>query len=89
LEGTLVHETRHGAGYSWGEWGWDNGTNSPTNYDYQDEYDAYRQESNYTRIILQGMGRSKLEIMNVIKVNYGNKDYIIKEFHQYCEPEKP
>jgi hypothetical protein len=51
--------------------------------------DAYRQESNYTRIILQGMGRSKLEIMNVIKVNYGNKDYIIKEFHQYCEPEKP
>lgn len=89
LKGTLVHETRHGAGYSWGEWGWNNETNSPTNYDYQDEYDAYRQESNYTRIILQGMGRSKLEIMNVIKVNYGNKDYIIKEFHQYCEPEKP
>jgi hypothetical protein len=75
--------------FHYGEWGWDNGTNSPTNYDYQDEYDAYRQESNYTRIILQGMGRSKLEIMNVIKVNYGNKDYIIKEFHQYCEPEKP
>ena len=82
-----MHETRHGAGYSWGEWGWN--TNVPTNYDYQDEYEAYRQESDYARIMYVGISRTKLEIMNVIKENYGNKDFIIKEFHQNCEPKGP
>lgn len=85
--GTIVHETRHGAGYSWGEWGSNN--DNPTNYDYQDEYEAYRQESNYLNILNIGVGRTKLEIMNVIKENYGKKDFIIKEFHQYCEPKGP
>ena len=75
-KGTIVHETRHGAGYSWGEWGWNSSTNSPTNYDYQDEYEAYRQESIYFNVFNVGIGRTKLEIMNVIKENYGNKVYI-------------
>ncbi|MEA3495523.1 MAG: RHS repeat-associated core domain-containing protein, partial [Bacteroidota bacterium] len=85
--GTIVHETRHGSGYSWKEWGWNANTNSPTNYDYQDEFEAYGQESNYNRLINVGTGRTKLQIMNVIKQHYGSNDYIIKEFKQYCEPE--
>lgn len=87
-KGTIVHETRHGAGYSWKEWGWNANTNTPTNYDYQDEYEAYRQESIYFKVFNVGIGRTKLEIMNVIKENYRDKDYIIKEFHQNCEPQR-
>ncbi|MEW6772989.1 MAG: hypothetical protein AB1304_03215 [Bacteroidota bacterium] len=87
--GTIVHETRHGAGYSWREWGWNSSTNSPTNYDYQDEYEAYRHQSIYLNIFNIGIGRTKLEIMNEIKENYGDKDNIIKEFHQNCEPKRP
>lgn len=85
LNNTIVHETRHGAGYSWNEWAWDEKTSSPTFYDYQDEVEAYRQESVYDRLINNGMGRTLFQIKEVIEQNYGKKDYIIKEYHQHCE----
>ncbi len=83
--GTIVHETRHNQGASIGEFGWNPTINSPTNYDYQDEFEAYRLESNYQRIMNLGVGRTTLEITNKIKLSYGSKSYIIKDFEQHCE----
>ncbi len=84
--GTIVHETRHGAGYAWYEWGWNISDNLITNYDYQDEFEAYRAKSIYTRLILKQGGMSKLEIIHDIDQKYKNKKHIIKEFRQFCEP---
>ena len=78
LPKSLVHETRHGAGFSWGEWGWDEETNLPTSYDYQDEYEAYMLSDYYDRIILKGEGLSSKEIIKIIEDNYKTKTHIIK-----------
>ena len=59
LPKTLVHETRHGAGFSWREWGWDKKADSPVYYDYQDEFEAYMLSNYYDRIILKGEGLNK------------------------------
>jgi hypothetical protein len=85
---SLIHETRHGAGFSWGEWGWNKEVDSPAYYDYQDEYEAYMLSNYYDRIILKGKGLSKQEIVKIIEDNYKNKMHIIKEFEQHCVPEK-
>ncbi len=88
LPKTLVHETRHGAGFSWGEWGWNNETSSPTYYDYQDEFEAYMLSNYYGRMILKEKIKNKKMIIEMIETEYGNKDNIIKEFEQHCAPDK-
>ena len=88
LSKSLIHETRHGAGFSWREWGWNKETDSPSYYDYQDEFEAYMLSNYYDRIILKGEGLSKKEIVKIIEDNYQNKMHIIKEFEQHCVPEK-
>jgi len=88
LAKTLVHETRHGAGFSWGELGWDEEQNIPSYYDYQDEFEAYMLSNYYDEIILKGEGLSQKEIVKKIEDNYKNTTYIIKEFKQHCVPEK-
>ena len=82
---TIVHETRHGAGFVRGEWGWDIANNKPTNYDYQDEYVAFRQGGNYSWIINQQEGTAGYDIKKYIRDRYGSKSSIIKEFRQHCE----
>ena len=88
LPKTVVHETRHGAGFSWGEWGWNNETNSATYYDYQDEFEAYMLSNYYGKIILKETIKNKKMIFEMIENEYGNKNYIIKEFEQHCVPDK-
>jgi RHS repeat-associated protein len=83
--GTLVHEARHGAGYSWGEWGWNTENNTLTNYDYQDEYVAFMQQRHFNQLTNQRIPKTKSEIVNTIKNVYGKKDYIIKKFEQFCD----
>lgn len=83
---TIVHETRHAAGYAWKEWAWhpNEGLNTPISYDYQDEVEAYEQQSNYA-IIFGGYGKkNSREIKQTILANYGKKDFIIKKFKQNC-----
>ena len=88
LPKTVVHETRHAAGFSWGEWSWDNETNSAAYYDYQDEFEAYMLSNYYGRIILREEIKNKKMIMEMIENEYGNNKHIIKEFEQHCVPEQ-
>jgi hypothetical protein len=86
LDASLVHETRHGAGYENREWGWDQEKGEPTYYDYQDEFEAFQQMSDYSTIIYRTGGRSEKAIIEYINNSYSNKSYIIKEFQQFKVP---
>ncbi|GEM_PF-5017651 len=90
---SLIHETRHGAGYDRGEWSsyFDTEQNREIflNYDYQDEYEGFRAASMFMRHIY---GQSLLKIYgatdlrSIIEEKYSTHPDIIKRFNQYCEP---
>ena len=88
-ENTLVHETRHASGYINGEWDLDKniidseGKYTPINYDYCDEYEAYKQAYHYMRIFHDEPYKPYDQIKNEIIHFYNNNKDIIKEFVQY------
>ena len=92
---TIVHESRHGAGYHRGEWstvpdptGSDLGV--PVYYDYQDEYEGYVFQNIYTSYFESPSTStpysSDQAIRDVITQNYSSKNFIIKEFIQHYVP---
>ena len=89
-ENTLIHETRHASGYINEEWDLNKnvidsyGVYTPTNYDYQDEYEGYNQAYIYSRIFHNELYKSDDQIKNEV-IHYNNNDYIIKEFVQYSK----
>jgi hypothetical protein len=88
LDGSLVHETRHGAGYLNDEFGWDHGKGEPTYYDYQDEYEGFKQMSDYNIIIWGNGGRSDKAIKEHIESLYSSYSFIIKKFEQVKVPKQ-
>jgi RHS repeat-associated protein len=84
---SLVHETRHGAGYVWFEWGNDRLRDISTNYDYQDEYEGIKHASYYLSIFYGELSRSKKDIQSDVKASYTSEN-IIKDsnFRQNCVP---
>lgn len=88
LDATLVHEVRHGAGYERKEWGYDSINKTQDAYDYQDEYEGYKQASDYNQLIYNEKVKSSREIILSIQQKYSNKPNIIREFKQYKVSEK-
>jgi len=90
-ENTLIHETRHASGYINEEWDLNKnvidsyGVYTPTNYDYQDEYEGYNQAYIYSRIFHNELYKSDNQIKNEVIHFNCYKDYIIKEFVQYSK----
>ena len=90
-ENTLIHETRHASGYVNEEWDLNKnvidsyGVYTPTNYDYQDEYEGYNQAYIYSRIFHNELYKSDNQIKNEVIHFNCYKDYIIKEFVQYSK----
>jgi RHS repeat-associated protein len=87
LDATLVHETRHAAGYERGEWGWDTQKDEPTYYDYQDEYEGYRAgaiyESGGANVNVKSLQR---EVMSIY--SSGQNKVIIRKFKQVKVPKR-
>lgn len=92
-EETIVHETRHAYGYHIGEWGVDknvviNGCYGLINYDYMDEFEAYRMENYYENWMLGSSYKEDWQIRHDIKQLYGSNAHlsrIIPEFIQYSQ----
>ena len=88
-ENTLVHETRHASGYINGEWDLDKNIidseekYTPINYDYYDEFEAYKQAYHYMRIFHDEPYKPYDQIKNEIIHFYNNNKDIIKKFVQY------
>jgi RHS repeat-associated protein len=81
---TIVHENTHGNQMLDGRISWGRNT-AFSNYDYQDEFEAYRNGDNYLEIIKGRTGRTDIQIQNAIIQGYGNKNFIIKAFIQNCK----
>ena len=87
-EETFIHESRHAAGYARGEWDFDRslidefGKYGLINYDYMDEYGAYRMENDYSVWLMGKNYKPDWQIKDDVK-NYSNNSYIIREFTQY------
>jgi hypothetical protein len=89
---TIIHETRHGAGVVFKEWGIkldpkEKDGYKLSNYDYQDEYEGYLNENRYLLNILNTSPRSIRMggIKDVIENNYNTDPNIIKSYSQHCD----
>ena len=93
-ESSIVHETRHAYGYHLGEWEIDfnsiiDGKYSLINYDYKDEYEAYKMQYDYSNWFLGDNNTyDDWKIESLIRDTYGpcsKETGIITEFTQYTK----
>jgi uncharacterized protein RhaS with RHS repeats len=87
--GTIIHETRHGLGYFNHELGYKidptTGQTVPNNYDYMDEYNAFRLGSFYNKYTNSNgyTFMTDKALKNHIISKYSTHPYIIKSFTQF------